>query len=175
MKLYIAKAEKNMQHNVGRELLQRIMCEEGLEGHSIRAHEKGKPYVEDTDFYFNISHSGSYVVLVTGKCELGVDIQERKPVEAEAMAKRFFTGKEYEALLASEEKEKLFYKLWTRKEAYGKWLGSGLSEQVLKTDMLELHENICFIEYTELENYEICICSGKEENIEEVISVFEGL
>lgn len=69
----------------------------------------------------------------------------------------------------------LFFHIWCRKEAYGKYLGLGLLGDVLKTNMLEGVEGCYFQEYSELEGYQISICCGKEENIEEVISVFEGL
>ncbi len=69
----------------------------------------------------------------------------------------------------------LFFHIWCRKEAYGKYLGLGLLGDVLKTNMLEGVEGCYFQEYNELEGYQISICCGKEENIEEVIRVFEGL
>ncbi len=174
MKLYIIQAKKNMQHEAGRRLLQQVMQEMELQDFTILKSERGKPYVENAGFFFNISHSGEYVVLVTGTCELGVDIQEKKNVNAEALAKRFFTEQEYEVIAANTAKIELFCKLWTRKEAYGKWLGTGLTEKVLKTDMLQKPKDVFFVEYTELENYQICICYGKEEEVEEIISIFEG-
>ncbi len=69
----------------------------------------------------------------------------------------------------------LFFHIWCRKEAYGKYLGLGLLGDVLKTNMLEGVEGCYFQEYSELEGYQISICCGKEDEIEEVISVFEGL
>ena len=36
----------------------------------------GKPYLPDvTDFHFNLSHSGQYVVLAIGHLPLGVDVE----------------------------------------------------------------------------------------------------
>ena len=35
----------------------------------------GKPYFENSDIYFNISHSGNYVVAAVSEHEIGVDIQ----------------------------------------------------------------------------------------------------
>ena len=35
----------------------------------------GKPYIENSDIYFNISHSGSYILCAVGNEEVGVDIE----------------------------------------------------------------------------------------------------
>ncbi len=74
-----------------------------------------------------------------------------------------------------EAQSDLFFHIWCRKEAYGKYLGLGLLGEVLKTNVLEGVEGCYFQEYSKLEGYQISICCGKEEEIEEVISVFEGL
>ena len=42
----------------------------------------GKPYLPDvTDFNFNLSHSGQYVVLAIGHLPLGVDVERMQPME----------------------------------------------------------------------------------------------
>lgn len=55
-------------------------------------------------------------------------------------------------------RETLFYTLWCRKEAYGKLLGSGLTEGVLKRNMLG-NVSAHLYEYGELPGYCICVCS----------------
>ena len=55
--------------------------------------ENGKPYLKNGGMYFNISHSGDYVVLATADSEVGVDIE--KIVSADdAVADRCFTAEE---------------------------------------------------------------------------------
>ena len=58
------------------------------------------------------------------------------------------------------DRETLFYTLWCRKEAYGKLLGTGLTEDVLKRNMLE-DVGVHLYEYGEIPDYCICVC-GKE-------------
>lgn len=140
--------------------------------------EHGKPYIVGYPIHYNISHSGEYVVLVTAKTEVGVDVQEKRATRMEAMAKRFFSKEEWQAFSecdSEEEKRDLFYYIWCCKEAYGKYLGTGLNAEVLQTNVFADIEDVQFIEYEAVEGYQICICCGKEESIEEVISVFEGL
>lgn len=77
---------------------------------------------------FNISHSGSFVVLAFGERELGVDIECVKRANLK-VAERFFTGREYACLMECEEAERadVFCRIWTGKEAVGKAVGCGLS------------------------------------------------
>ncbi|MHC4713125.1 MAG: 4'-phosphopantetheinyl transferase family protein [Planctomycetota bacterium] len=80
---------------------------------------------------FNMSHSGDVILLAfaLGR-EVGVDverIQEDFPVDE--VASRFFSPGELEALGEYEgpEKARAFYRIWSRKEAFVKALGGGLS------------------------------------------------
>lgn len=89
----------------------------------------GKPYFQDYPFYFNLSHSGEYVFCAISDREVGVDIQQFRPVDVVRLTRRFFTEEEQRALercLDREGQRKLFYRLWTRKEAYGKLTGEGI-------------------------------------------------
>lgn len=99
--------------------------------------EKGKPYLflKDDDkqraLQFNLSHTRDIALLaVTKKAELGVDIEyiDRK-TDWQGIAKRFFTSSEQTSLfaLSVQQQQPAFYELWTRKEAYMKVLGCGLS------------------------------------------------
>ncbi len=60
-----------------------------------------------------------------------------------------------------EDGETLFYTLWCRKEAYGKLLGTGLTEDVLKRNLLE-DTGVHLYEYGELPGYRICVCGEKK-------------
>ena len=165
-------------HEAGQYLLRRVLGEGAYEKVDFAKNEHGKPYIVGSPIYYNISHSGQYVVLVTANSEVGVDVQEKRTARMKAMAKRFFSKEEWQVLseCGSEEEQKdLFYYIWCRKEAYGKYLGTGLNTKVLQANVLESVKDVQWIEYEAVEGYQISICCGKDENIEEVISVFEGL
>lgn len=91
----------------------------------------GKPALVSGGLQFNLSHSGELaLVALAAGCELGVDIERlRAQVEMEAIARRFFSPSETEALLAYPEPERApaFFRCWTRKEAYVKAIGGGLT------------------------------------------------
>ena len=176
---YCTELSKHKKHHeAGRYLICYALGEEAYEKAEFAKNERGKPYIVGYPIRYNVSHSGRYAVLVTANREVGVDVQEKQNMKTRAMAKRFFSEEEWKAFseCTNEEAEKdLFYYIWCRKEAYGKYLGTGLNAAVLGTNVLADAENVQWIEYEAVEGYQISICCGKDESIEEVISVFEGL
>lgn len=93
----------------------------------------GKPALADGPAaapHFNVAHSGRLVLLAFARAPVGVDVEEvRGGVDFGALARRFFSKAEGAALAAAAEPERaaLFFRIWTRKEAYLKALGHGLS------------------------------------------------
>ncbi len=95
----------------------------------------GKPSVENpargTQLHFNLSHTHELVVFAfTYLGEVGIDIEYmRTNVEYETLAKHFFSPLENAVLhnLPEDMKQEAFFNCWTRKEAYIKARGMGLS------------------------------------------------
>jgi len=95
--------------------------------------EHGKPSLaHETEVTFNLSHSGDLALIgVTEGRAIGVDLERfRDRLEMDKISKRYFSAGEV-AKLFSLPKESLreaaFYDCWTRKEAYTKARGEGLS------------------------------------------------
>lgn len=94
--------------------------------------DNGKPSVTisgDHPIHFNLSHSADLAVLaVSDRYELGIDIEEIRFLK-EDIAKWFFSRREYQTLrsLPAENYLDGFYRCWTRKEAFIKAHGAGLS------------------------------------------------
>jgi len=92
----------------------------------------GKPALADAaiDLRFNLSHAGerAIVALALGH-DVGVDIEEERPIDVLELADRFFAPEESEALrgIHPSEQTRAFYRCWTRKEAFINVLGAGLS------------------------------------------------
>jgi 4'-phosphopantetheinyl transferase len=84
----------------------------------------------ETQWEFNLSHSGSYVLvaLAWGR-DVGVDVETIKPDFPVDVATRFFAPDELTQLnsLPTHERARAFYALWTCKEAVLKAHGMGLS------------------------------------------------
>jgi 4'-phosphopantetheinyl transferase len=98
-------------------------------------HQYGKPFLApEFSFYllnFNLSHSGRMALYaITRSMEIGVDVERvRSDFEYEEIAHHFFSVNEVAMLhtIPTEKKLEAFYNCWTRKEAYIKAHGKGLS------------------------------------------------
>jgi len=91
----------------------------------------GKPALATGDLQFSVSRSsGLGLFAFTRNREIGVDIERIKTGHAsDQLARKSFSDWEYQqyAHLPMAQKETAFYRCWTRKEAYMKAIGRGLS------------------------------------------------
>ena len=93
----------------------------------------GKPRLSGSDgdrLRFNVSHSHDLALYaITEDRELGVDVERIEPRLEKGIAERFFSPGEVAALraLPAEVQSEAFFACWTRKEAYVKAKGEGLS------------------------------------------------
>ncbi|MDB6125656.1 MAG: phosphopantetheine-protein transferase [Pedosphaera sp.] len=110
--------------------------------------DRGKPTlgglpVNET-LHFNLSHSRDFALLaVTRVCPIGVDVEWIRPLsDAEAIAERFFSARESTALKALPVGQKPigFFNLWTRKEAWLKATGEGISNSLNQVEVSLLPE-----------------------------------
>ena len=94
--------------------------------------EHGKPYLlEYPELSFNLSHTGDFMaVAVAENCQIGIDIEVINPRSSfSALVKRCFSEREARYWQALSESEQIcqFYQFWTRKEAFVKATGLGIS------------------------------------------------
>jgi 4'-phosphopantetheinyl transferase len=87
----------------------------------------GKPYLQDIPLFFSLSHSGNYVLCAVSNTEVGIDIEKHDIYEAQLA--NFFHSDEIShiASVSCENQTELFFKIWSLKESYIKYLGLGLS------------------------------------------------
>ncbi len=126
------------QFIAARGILRMILgCYLGVEPSTIRFfYEKhGKPRLQNTfaktDIQFNVSHSeGLALYSFTRGHEVGVDIEYMREIsEMEQIVERFFSVRDrvFFGTLPASEKQYPFFHWWTRKEAFVKATGEGLS------------------------------------------------
>ena len=103
----------------------------------------GKPALArrfaDADLRFNVSHCDD-VTLYAFSCgrEIGVDVEAVRAIrDADDIAARFFSHRENQAYraLAPRDRPLGFFQCWTRKEAFIKALGDGLSYPLDRFDV----------------------------------------
>ena len=105
--------------------------------------DRGKPYLtratSGNSLEFNISHSQDYALYgFTHSHAIGVDIEHLRTMEdAAKIAQRFFSPQEFELVncLSGEQQQRVFFKLWTAKEAYLKAVGIGLAGSLASIDI----------------------------------------
>jgi 4'-phosphopantetheinyl transferase len=92
----------------------------------------GKPRIDRApEFGFNLSHSGNMAVFAfASDCNVGVDVEQiRELSDFEEIIHRYFSIAEIEEFWNVERnlRKDAFFNAWTRKEAYIKAKGEGLS------------------------------------------------
>lgn len=139
--------------------------------------ENGKMFFpKEKRFYVNLSHSGDYVACAVDTKEVGIDIEKVRQYK-ENVVKRicvpeemqfFFEGKK------EEEKNRIFTKLWTRKESMAKLSGKGIA-MLLKAyknsghAAEEVKDCIYTKTYTSIAGYFLSVSSHEDHFPEEVI------
>lgn len=92
---------------------------------------KGKPDLSQGGLAFNLSHShGLGLLAVARKGRLGVDLEQARPMnDPLGLARRYFTPAEVAAIEGTNPSLLLdiFYRVWTRKEAFIKAQGEGVA------------------------------------------------
>ena len=117
-------------HGCLREILARYLhCQPGQL--SFSTNEYGRPSLDDRKLEFNLSHSGNFALIAVGQeHKVGVDVERiRSDLEQDSIARRFFSANEVAELMAlpPDQRDFAFFNCWTRKEAYIKAQGSGLT------------------------------------------------
>lgn len=105
--------------------------------------------------HFNLSHSGEYALFAfTRDGCIGIDIEQvRLDVDVEQVSRRFFSEQERRFLQMTPQDDRvgLFYQYWTRKEAFIKAVGNGVSFQMENCDVSSLNGE-CLVPVTVLED-----------------------
>ena len=121
----------------------------------------GRPYIQDSNLFFNISHTNSAFLLGfnTG-FKIGVDIENLLGHEdLPALIDYAFSEAEADYCLNGGDTPTRFLELWTLKEAFLKYSGIGLTDYLKQI-------NICGSESNELIsnnlNYNTLICPNNE-------------
>jgi 4'-phosphopantetheinyl transferase len=106
----------------------------GVESRSVvfEYGSRGKPclaWPADDDLHFNVAHSAGLALCGFARTNIGVDIEESRPFPDLDEIVQTFAEDEIRALsaLPPERRRKAFFACWTRKEAYLKARGVGLS------------------------------------------------
>ena len=163
-------------------LLRELLSLHGIKTDSLvfRRSESGKPYFEDTDLHFSLSHSKGYVAAaLSDSTRVGIDIEcaDVPRDRAEKMIKRFFSeGRTDDFSTPSHAAEppptddishtaENFVRIWTKAEAYAKMTGTGLGKVIKNTQLphfyTEEEQGRVVFEYYNADGYPLTACLEK--------------
>ena len=141
-------------------LIRFLVCSQyGIKNDTVifTTNEYGKPSIQGyLDFYFNISHTRSALVVAVSDSEIGIDIERVSPADTR-ISDRYFSPAEKDFILQSADKNKAFYQIWTKKEAYIKHIGRGLSIPLTSFNVLD-DEIANITQSVERSGYIISVC-----------------
>lgn len=138
-----------------KELLEIALKEEKITSYKISKSINGKPYIDNSNIFYNISHKNKMVGLIISDSEVGLDIEyiDTENIKRESTLKYFFTEKERESITTNEE----LLTLWTKKESYIKLNGGKLRDAI----GLDINNTNVIFDTFKLDNYIITICKSK--------------
>lgn len=123
---------KKEQHSHAHRLLRECLKPFGIDYNGSATVVKGKygkPSLEEhPEVHFNLSHAKGIAACIVSGRECGIDCESVREFRPNVM-KRAFTEAERELVMSSAEDERdlMFFRIWTLKEAYIKMIGKGLS------------------------------------------------
>lgn len=171
------RSEDRARGTAGTLLIRRMVSEYlGHDDFKIERDEYGKPFLKGAeDFYFSLSHSGSYAVSACGSTPVGIDVEICAPHDI-AKFRRIFREEDLKLLRSSSDRLRDFYRIWTVREAWSKMIGQGIALfdadfRVSYEDHTFAYEDgiSSFVTY-DLGGYLLSVCS---ENAGEVMEAYE--
>lgn len=138
-----------------KELLEIALKEEKITSYKISKSINGKPYIDNSNIFYNISHKNKMVGLIISDSEVGLDIEyiDTENIKRKSTLKYFFTEKERESITTNED----LLTLWTKKESYIKLNGGMLRDAI----GLDINNTNVIFDTFKLDNYIITICKSK--------------
>ena len=143
-------------HVALREILAQYL-EEPADSIAFQTNEYGKPFLgSDRTLHFNLAHSHAVALIAVARTfPVGVDIEWlREDFDVVQLAHHYFARREIERVRAEPER---FFEIWTRKEAFIKGIGMGVSFPLQEFDVCEERVRI----YTDCEGVSSETWSGQ--------------
>lgn len=142
-------------------LLKKYLKTQGRALKDVKTTVEGKPYVEG--LYFSIAHSGKFAALAVSKQEIGMDMEVIRPYPHKVAAQKF-NPMEQAMVLESDDPDEMFMRIWTAKEAFLKWKGTGIRTSLKDVDTCNLA-----IKTKTVGDMVISVCTAEVEEMKKVI------
>lgn len=121
-------------HDAGRLLLGEMYREAtGEEMPPLAVTEFGKPYFPGGTLHFSITHTKCHVFCALSTRNVGIDAEELTRQIDPRLAQRILSPEELTQYRSAQDRNLALLTFWVLKEAYGKFLGKGLSYPLKST------------------------------------------
>lgn len=124
-------ADKQARHALVNEAVKRYYGDNA----AVEYSPKGVPSIVGTEAqkYISITTCGEVMLCVVSSVQIGIDGEymprfKQSRLDTLAVAERFFSEDEAEFVRRGDGDPARFVKVWTRKEAYVKYMGTGVSD-----------------------------------------------
>lgn len=124
-----------------------------------------KPFIfSNNELDFNISHSKNYICCgISFNGSIGVDVEKNGIAPLDIMT-YIFHNREIDYVMNSHDPNLNFYRIWTRKEAYSKYVGKGLTMDLTSLNSLK-YSNKYFLDTLTYDDITISFCTNGTKNI----------
>lgn len=186
------QTEKQRRLSLGaRVLLKYALAKENIMQYDVEKGKHGKPFLKNSNLYFNLSHSKSCVVCVVDDAEVGIDIEE-KTRSLPKHYEKIVSDAEKQFLQQSKHMDQDFLRIWTMKESFVKMQGGRIFENTKDIATIEhmdfrkiWKKSDCFFGHYQEGNYLISVCAKQntfpktittltEKDITRFLQLYEG-
>lgn len=118
--------------------------------------EFGKPSLSNQRLHFNLSHSKGLALIAASLSPVGVDLEfiDRENIDIGELLNTVGHSTEVAQLstMSIDNKHNFFYRLWTQKEAYFKFLGIGLNQSMNEVHFQPTNSPIASVYHAAIEH-----------------------
>lgn len=129
---------------------------------AIKTGEFGKPYFTNYNICFNISHCDKAVCCGISEHNIGVDVQDTV-TDFDDIISTIMSQRETELISNSHLPSSAFTRLWSLKESFVKFNGTGLTDDVRTIEFLNSENDFqskgCFFKVTSTPDYQLAACT----------------
>ncbi len=134
-KIDAIKADSGKRLSLGAGILLKWAMKLAGEGSQLKFGPQGKPYIAGrSDFFFNLSHSGSLVAIAVSDREVGVDIQKMRHFDDRLVNYVFNIEdrKFVKEMMDDGDVDRIYTRMWAIKESVMKYNGKGIAMEPQK-------------------------------------------
>lgn len=145
------RLQAKLSHLTALDLLSAALCRDfGIRHGKIARAGLEKPQLLHENLHMNLSHCRGLAAAAVGRFPLGIDAETPRPVREKLLPKLCAPG-EAACILAAEDRELMFSRIWTLKESYGKLTGEGIRMKLTEYEFQPGNPPVCL--HPEAENY----------------------